>query len=397
MKAKLFVVNDETLEEAKLSKIAKIKVPLAKKENNNEGDEEDDEEIEDPKKPSVHFVQSTDSMLADMLQLSLGDYVFFWCEKKKDLQKSTITGVYRIVSKPFFQFDNESDIFPFKVCIEEAYHFNNPVTEYEVLNSPFINTALWNIAGKKISGKGRGSVQLTQKEAEALLQLLIAKNPDYKYKPDYKVITKYDDKSLCIDYSKKGEKLSRPENNHIFEYDMLDFVHFKRRGKLHYEKSYEAIFNYEINRNNRHFLSQLGIKDNEKIIWFGNYLPYSLDATEMDYLIFTSIDGENVTGAYVIEFKTKELLPPDRDTHFQRAIQYSQWVDENLLNGAKITQPILICEKCPDFENPAEEEEIVRFYNELEERGKDLFNVQKRVKIFESDFSGNQPLFIKKR
>lgn len=398
MKAKLFVVNETTLEEAKREKIAKIKIPLASKEKEQNGEIIEEE----TKKPTKQFVQSTDSMLADFLQLSLGDYVFFWCEKKKQSQSSSITGVYRIISKPYFHFDSSDDLFPFKVRIEEAFVFEKPVNEYEVLNSPFINNALWNIVGKKISGKGRGSIQLTPRECESLLQLLIKNNPNYTFIPEDS--NRFDQTqsqaTLSVDYTKKGEKLNPPLVNHIHEYNMNSFVHFDKKGKLHFEKSYEAIFNFEINRKNGQFLKQIGIDDCDDIVWFGNYLPYSLDSTEMDYLIFTSRDKINITGAYVLEFKRDNLPLPDKDTHFRRSLQYSKWVDENLLSGANITRPILICEKCPDFNSDKlneKDKNIVKAYNELEERILTQFNFEKRVSIFASDFSGDAPVFNQKR
>ena len=395
MKSRLFVVNNDTLQEAKTSCIAKVMVPL---------------KIKKTKKRirrtiPAGFVNSLNSMMADLLQIDLGDYIFFWCEKDENSYKSTITGVYRVVSKPYFLFDNDQDIAPFKIRIEEAYHFDNYITEYDVLNSPAVKTLMWNIQGKKVSGKSRGNIQITPDEAKTLLSLLISKNSHYTFtKEDKNRFTNNSNvfaNGVClplplkVDLSKRGTKLSCPNIKNLSSFNIYEYVHLKKNGSLYAEKTLEGLFNQEIVNRNKTFFDQLDINVN-KIIWFGNYLPYSLDATEMDYLLICSEDGENPCEAYVVEFKVGNINKIKEDTHFYRAMLYSKWANENLFNGANITTPLIICEKCPDFNNPKPKEvEVVGFYNKLEE-DHSYFGV-KRVKISTIEFKGEQPKFNWKR
>ncbi len=396
MKSRMFVVNEKTLEESKRDQIAKVKVPI--KEENENG--------RIKRSITKYFVSSTNSIMADMLQMELGDYIFFWCEKSNQSQKSTIHGVYRVISKPFYHFDDKNDTMPFKIKIEEAYHFEKPITEYDVLNSPFVKTSLWNIMGKKISGKSRGSIQITNEEATVLLSLLINKNPHYKFNP-----TNVDNyfklpchlpgipgivEPLKIDLSRCGEKLEKPTLETLNEYNMYNYVHLTKKRKLHNEKTLEGLFNQKIVEKNAKFFEKFDFDINE-IIWFGNYLPYSLDATEMDYLIILSRDGFNPSSACVIEFKKEGINEIEKDTHFYRSIIYSKWVNENLFNGAKITRPIIVCEKCPCFDRPENDKElkIVNYYKKLETEFSS-YNVLP-VEIYTIDFQTEAPSFEKKK
>lgn len=398
MKSRLFVVNEDTLEEAKRTGIAKIRIPIDYIKDETTGTIH--------KSPKKMFISSVNSMMADLLQLQEGDYVFFWCEKNEDSFKSTITGVYRIISKPYFIFDNPDDIAPFKVRIEEAYHFDNPITEYEVLNSPYVKIPLWNITGKKTSGKPRGSIQITTSEAMVLLSMLISKNPNYSFNPEDS--TRYIPlptilptgeqipESLSINLIRSGDKQKKPDMDHIDSYDIYEFVHLNKKRKLHNEKTLEGLFNQEIVNKNSSFFSQLNI-DVDKIIWFGNYLPYSLDKTEMDYLIICSEDGINPSHAFVVEFKTGNLNEIGHDTHFYRAMLYSKWVNENLFNGSSLTKPIIICEECPVFASPADvqEQNVVDYYTNLEDEY-DSFGIFP-VEIYTVSFVNPSPIFIRKK
>ena len=396
MKSRMFVVNETTLKESIKNKIAKVKVPIKEEKENGFF----------KRSITKNFVNSTNSIMADMLQLELGDYIFFWCEKSNQSQKSTIHGVYRVVSKPFFHFDDKNDTMPFKIKIEEAYHFKKPITEYDVLNSPFVKTSLWNIMGKKISGKSRGSIQITNEEASVLLSLLINKNPNYRFNPvDTKNYYHLPDnlpriaevvEPLKIDLSRCGEKLKNPTLEKLNEYNMYGYVHLTKKRKLHNEKTLEGLFNQNIVDKNTEFFKMFDIDINE-IIWFGNYLPYSLDATEMDYLIILSEDGFNPSSACVIEFKKEGINEIEKDTHFYRSIIYSKWVNENLFNGAKITRPIIVCEKCPLFKKPNGEKElkVVNYYKKLEAKYKS-YNILP-VEVYTIDFKTENPTFDRKK
>ena len=215
IKARMFVVNEDTRKEAVKTYIASFSVPRLTK----------DKKVTD--EATKQFVSSTGSMLADILQLKIGDYFFFWCERKDQSTKSCIYGVYRIISEPFFAYKNKGkDDKPFKIYFEEAYHFKNPITEYELLNSPYIKSNLWNIRGKKTSGKSRGSTPISIEETKILIDMLIEKNKNYYFIPfnrnnvkDKIIYNGEEQKPLGIDYSSRGKKLARPKT--IYKYNIL--------------------------------------------------------------------------------------------------------------------------------------------------------------------------------
>lgn len=397
IKARMFVVNENTFEETKRSGIASVRIPFELV-----NDDENPDIVH--KRASSHFISSLDSMMADLMQITKGDYIFFWCEKADYAYKSNIYGVYRALSEPFFAFDSEEDVMPFKIIIEEAYHFINPVSEYEVLNSPYIKDLLWNIRGKKICGKSRGNIQITKNEMEVLLNLLIAKNLDYTFTEpsDDRFVSfpltlsngKVVSGPLKIDYTKKGKKVSKPNDDELFKFDMNEYVHFDKNYKMYYEKTFEVIFNYEIREKNNCFFEQIGIRL-DKILWYANYLPFSLDKTEMDYFIIESEDALLPSKAFVIEFKRNSIME-ENDTHFYRAMLYARWANDELFEGSNVVKPIIICEDCPDFNHPLtpEEELFVEKCNLLEiETGLNTLPVE----IYTCGFSSGKPVFIRKK
>ncbi|MGN1295420.1 MAG: EVE domain-containing protein [Bacilli bacterium] len=390
IKARMFVVNEHTYRKSKESGIVSVRIPLNKKNI-------------DHKAPSTQFVSSTNSMLADILQIEKGDYIFFWCEKNQDSYKSNIIGVYRVISDPYYKFDDNDDIAPFKIKIEEAYHFEKAITEYDLLNSPYIKENLWNIIGKKVCGKSRGTIQITKPEIKVLIDLLIGMNPNYTFIPQDE--SRFIDLPCTLSSGEElpqplkfnyhtGKKLQKPEIDKLYTYNMYNYNHFNESGKLYDEKSFEAMFNFELKNRNSAFFNQIGINP-DKVIWFANYLPYSLDQTEMDYFIIESEDGISYSKVYVIEFK-KGMLPLDNDSHFYRAMLYSKWINDNLLNGASNTTPIVICEECPDFADPKSEEEQ-NFISKYNDREKESGFKVNNVKIYTITLSSDSIVFTKKR
>lgn len=80
-KARLFVVDEETLQETVNSNIVSIFTP-----DLNGG----------------QWLKTIADIMADMLQVEIGDYIFLW-ERKSASQKDRIHGVYRAISKPYYE------------------------------------------------------------------------------------------------------------------------------------------------------------------------------------------------------------------------------------------------------------------------------------------------------
>lgn len=289
---------------------------------------------------------SLTSIIADMYQLQLGDYVFLW-ETKGSNPDSYIWGVYRIISNPFFDYDEPEYI---KAKIELAYSFKNPITEYDILNDPYNKIDLWNIVGKKVADKSRASTPLSPYETEFLIQKLINENPDYKFynRKTKKVKIKNE---IKINYNKY-------ENKEITNYSSLKFnniSYINKNGTVKYEKFMELLFNMIIRDSNKSALSKININI-DNIFWYANYLPYSIDKSEIDYLIMESSDNTNVDKINLLEFQRDKL----NEDHINKALLYSKWINSKLAKGSNLTRPIIICEKFADLETIILEKE--KFY-----------------------------------
>ncbi len=366
MKARMFVVDVETLEKARRTNVASVFVPEL---------------------TGKQWEKTIADLMADMLQIQIGDYIFFWETKNKN-QKSRIHGVYRVISKPYYFCESNDDKMPFKIKIEKAYDFKEPINEYDVLNCPYVRIPMWTIIGKKIADKPRGTSPLSAEETKVLIEMLIEKNPDFKFIPFLKDRVAKDKKPLKINYI-FGKKNKTPEKLDDLNPNALCF--FKEDRNVIYEKVLETIFNQELTDGNEPFFSQLGI-DVSKVIWYSNYLPYSLEKSEMDYVVVESEDGLVPSKIFVIEFMKNKI---DRD-HIYRILMYSKWVRETLAYGANIVQPLLIANESLDFTV----EKLSEYGKNLESLIKDYESEYKTrsLQIYEYCFEkGGAAKFIKKR
>lgn len=289
---------------------------------------------------------SLTSIIADMFQIQLGDYVFLW-ETKGNNPDSYIWGVYRVISNPFFDYDEPDYI---KAKIELAYLFRNPITEYDILNDPYNKIDLWNIVGKKVADKSRASTPLSPYETEFLIQKLINENPDYKFYNRKTQKVKINNE-IKINYNKY-------ENKEITNYSSLKFnniSYINKNGTVKYEKFMELLFNMIIRDSNKSALSKININI-DNIFWYANYLPYSIDKSEIDYLIMESSDNINIDKINLLEFQRNKL----NEDHINKALLYSKWINSKLAKGSNLTRPIIICEKFADLETIILEKE--KFY-----------------------------------
>lgn len=324
MKGRLFVVNNEFMKN--LESTMEIKVLI-------------------PEPASKTWYKTLTDIIADMFQMKIGDYVFLW-ETKGNNADSYIWGVYRIISNPFFE-DNV-----FKAKIEVAYKFLNPITEYDVLNDPYNKIDLWNICGKKIAGKSRASTPLSPYEIEFLIQKLIDKNPSFEYK-------NYNNTILQVNNELPVNIINTCNNktpSRLSDLNLAEISFVNKNGTVKYEKFMELLFNYLIKNNDAETLSKLGI-NLSNIFWYANYLPYSLERKEIDYLIMEAQDGIIVDKINLIEFQ-KNTLDVD---HINRCLLYSKWINSKLAKGSNLTRPIIICEKFNNLESTILEKE--KFYS----------------------------------
>lgn len=364
MCARLFVVDGESFESTRSDKIVGARLPDI---------------------INKQWIKTFHDMLADILQVQIGDYIFLW-RNKEDGEKNRIYGVYRAISKPFFYVNPKSKQAEFRIHIETAYDFPEPLSEYDVLNNPYNRIMPWNVIGKKISGKARATTPLSPDEEEALITMLKGINPDRKYHPfDESHIIEVQN-PLKISYELHGSNPSQLK--HFSEIDPSCICSFNQNYRPQFEKVLEAVFNQEMRSKNEQFFNQLGI-DVKKVVWFCNYLPYSIEQSEMDYLIMESDDGRAITQIYVLEFQLDNV---DTD-HVMRSLMYSKWVSETLAKGSDIVKPVVISEKSPDFisGHGKRKENLDAKIIEIEQQ------YDKRVSIYEFEFDNDGAHFTKKR
>lgn len=358
LKGRLFVVDDNTLKVTIDTKIVSVRTPKPEKEQ---------------------WEKTIGDIMADMLQLEKGDYIFLWCTKSAN-QKSRIYGVYRVISAPYYHMDSSTDEYPFKIRVEQAYIFDHPLEEYDLLNSAHIKIPLWTVIGKKVADKKRASTPLTFDEIQCIITMLIDRNHNYTFIPrdDSRFDTTVD--GLKIDYRLKG---NNPERTTLELLNPNKMYFLNSDGSLKYEKFLETIFNQEMSLKNKKFFEQLGL-DVDHIVWYSNYLPYSIEQSEMDYLLMESIDGQIINKMYLVEFM-KTIIDDD---HIERCLQYSKWVSDTLSLGTLTVQPILICANYRKRSSDKLEELIMQ----LEESYKTM-----RLQVYCYDFSGDNPSFYKAR
>jgi hypothetical protein len=327
-KARLFVVNSNTRAFAEKTFIFSIYLPSYKGQKNGKAT------------TRKEWNKTFSDILSDMLQTTPGDYAFLWqTSSKKDGCSNSIFGVYRIVSDPFY--DPSDPEYPFKVKVEKAFDFRKPVEEYDILNDAYMKRDVWTIIGKKIAQKSRGSTPITPNETSFLIRKLIEINgKNYRFKTFSKK-QEIPQNTFPLSLNLKDVSIPYTGTNGKLNPSTLGLLAKGKNPNFRYEKPLEGYFNILFRETNKEILSSIGI-DWDKVIWYANYLPYSFEKSEIDYLIMESEDGVNVTQYDVIEF-TKDTLDID---HIQRTLLYSKWIRDNLGMGIdKIIRPIAICHK----------------------------------------------------
>lgn len=208
MKARLFIVNKDTIINTLDSMEVSVLVP-------------------EPKGKSGWYETLTD-IISDLMQVEIGDYIFLWESGTKN-----IYGVYRAVSLPFYRKDVGVNAI-FHIKISEAYVFERPINEYDVINNPYMKNKLWNIIGKKVAGKPRGSSPVTPEEMQFLIQSLIDANDSrYEFIREYDVIEVEDE--ITLDYNNENN-LKVPDSLYDYEYEPL---RVQRGNCARYEKTIE--------------------------------------------------------------------------------------------------------------------------------------------------------------
>jgi len=250
---------------------------------------------------------------------------------------------------------------------------------------------MWTIIGKKVAGKARGSTPISPDEAKALISLLIDRNPNYRFIPFISSNLISVKKPLKIDYATCGDN---PQVEKLSDFHPNDVPFFWTDHSIKYEKVLETIFNQELSAKNRAFFNQIDV-DIDKVIWFSNYLPYSIEQSEMDYLIMESEDNNAISRVLLLEFMRGKI----DESHIYRSMMYAKWINETLCYGTQISQPVVICSDCYDFINGETNKSKIDKANSID---KYIKNCEEKLStkpliVYTYDFSSGSPVFTKKR
>lgn len=292
--------------------------------------------------------------------------LFYGKDASKQTGESKFYGIYRAISDAYideekFEFEEQGKSeYPFRIKLEKAYDFKEPINEYDLINDPNIKNDIWTIIGKKVraKGKGRASTPITDEIISIFIKKFIDLNENWRF-IEYSGENIEVSNKIEFRLTKKEITEKFIENYNIEAIQLLDNDERKVRFELVLYGLFNQYINNELNGNNEtDILEKLGIKG-KCIKWYANYLPYGIEGTEIDFMISISEDGENTSEIKVIEFQRKEI---DKD-HLKRVCKYTNWVNKVLCKDSNIASAVLIGYDGKMKVKAEEIKEMKRIYN----------------------------------
>lgn len=305
-----------------------------------------------------NYIKTVYDLMSDILTLNQGDLVFFWEKYNQRTDKSGrgIIGVYEVISDPYYDTTKKvideniylDESYPFRIDIREIISFDKHLSEYYLFSRPDVRSKVWNLIGKKVGGKARGSVPLTPLECEMLIHLLSEINGGIILSSmdtpiDKLNHNKYLDVKLNIGLTNPNNYKDAPQLNEL-DFSKIPTVDDTKRDPKKYEVTQEKILEAWLSKNirsNSNLEKLFGPK--EYIGWYSSYLPYSLDQKEMDFMVFHNHPKHNfLMRISLVELK-KGIIGKDA---VEQVCNYFNWAELNLVPGTKsIIQPIIIGRK----------------------------------------------------
>lgn len=253
-----------------------------------------------------YVVKTVADLFADSLTTRAGDLIFPWIIGSKNSANLGFKYVFKVADKPYFV---RGDEYPIKIPLKEVgEEYDIPLSEAEALDL-WDGKPLWNIIGKKSLGRGRSLSHQTKMEDNKLIEMLKRKNNGNNAK--IISLNKYSGGGMPITINPSQVGVAnfqtalssfRPEDR--LKNIQLNNIPWQREGVFTEEKVLEAWLMENIDKPICNNLRQIIMPSGQHIDWFGNYLPYGVQGSNIDVVVSHSNGTHTVS---VIELKVGRL------------------------------------------------------------------------------------------
>jgi hypothetical protein len=264
------------------------------------------------------FQRTQHSLLADILNIQVGDSIFFY------VTKEGFKGVYEVTQQAFFDptpIENVPASRPFRILIKPKYLFEQAIPENSLFINPERQQAFWLWYFNKMRTYPRGCTPLDPDAKNKLIELLLKHN-------DGEVASK----QQTHDY---------PNRKDLIEIRTLTAPYKPIKKALESEDSLRASIM-------KAFQEESGVVSHvfggfDTLEWFANQVPYNISGNNIDLILYhrsKPIDG--IDARYkitVVEMKKHKAGIED----FYQLLGYCQWAGDQLADREHyLVQPVLL-------------------------------------------------------
>ena len=288
--------------------------------------------------------KTTADILADALCIRPGDYLFPWItfDRITGDQNEGFKYVFKVSSGPYYS--KEDTEFPIKIILEKTgWEYNKALSEDSALDL-FGNKLLWNMIGFKSAGRGKANTHQTIEEDNLLISMMDKLNNNSKTDINFK---NDEEKDLFKITTSNMDEFSNDENKRI-----ISFPEKERLSKINYEnlpflkgnrfkqeKCLEAWLMEFLDNTNKDIL----FGDQAKINWFGNYLFYGVQGSNID--IVADVNNNTERQIFAIELKRDKLNESNLKETVDQVDRYSDYLLRayNTYGLKTVAKKIIIC------------------------------------------------------
>lgn len=277
--------------------------------------------------------KSAADIFADVLSVRPNDPIYPWITSCSSSLSPSFTHKFVASGKAWL---NKGDPFPIKIPVYETYfEANNPLTEAAALDL-FSPPLLWNAIGKKSLGRGRSFNHQTVEEDRRLDELLALRpGKDTISRDQTRTVSSWE---ISIDQSAPYRN-SRPISS-LADFEPHGFG-WRHKCFFKYEKALEAWFVENIDKDSCHWFWRFFSPG--KIEWFGNYLPFGLQGSNIDLVVVRELESKT-TEVYVIELKVGPLNLSEWQDASKQASEYASFIQKAFNSFGKdfFVRPIVL-------------------------------------------------------